>query len=117
MCPKYCTYAQKVASRNSSADSADSLEMVQTGPVWPWVLHVLGGKDDGSLHELLQTIGVSLMMFMPLHGLIIRYRENRFWGNRRLRIELDNNAPQSVLKRPCRDRRKTKYHLLFSFVV
>ena len=45
--------AQKIVSRNSSgdsvdsgdsADSADSAEMVQTGPVWPWVLHAPGAK-------------------------------------------------------------------------
>ena len=42
--------SQKIASRNSSPDSGDSLdsgdspEIVQTGPVWPWVLHAPGAK-------------------------------------------------------------------------
>ena len=44
------TCKQNVAFRNSSRDSAasgdsgDSPEMVQTGPVQPWVLHAPGAK-------------------------------------------------------------------------
>ena len=57
MCPKYSTCPQKMASRNSSGDSADSgdsPEMVLTKPVRPLGSTRAGRKDDGNLHKLPQ---------------------------------------------------------------
>ena len=67
MCPKYRTCAQKLTSWRSSPDSPDSPEMVQTGLVWPWVLHASGAKMTVVYTNSLKHFPDILMMeFVPL---------------------------------------------------